>query len=124
MTIASLTSSISMLEVPVAYAVEHHGLDRHKAATAIGVLITCVSLVIVAKFDPLFDLVVNLTTEYSQPLLGLFFCIFAAWIWNRNEILAEIKQGCPEAEQGLFWKIWPFYVKYICPIAILAVYFQ
>lgn len=124
MTIASLTSSISMLEVPVAYAVEHHGIDRRRSAWGIGSLITLISLVIVFNFDPLFDLVVNSTTEYSQPLLGLFFCIFVAWIWNRNGILEEIRQGSPNAENGWFWKIWPFYVKYICPIAILAVYFQ
>jgi len=124
MTIASLTSSISMLEVPVAYSVENRGMPRPKAAIIIGIIITFASLVIVFNFDPLFDWVVNFTTERSQPLLSLFICVFAAWIWRRNEILDEIRHGSPEAEHGLFWKIWPFYVKFICPIAILAVYFQ
>ena len=124
MTIASLTSSISMLEVPVAYGVEHHNLERRKAAIIIGSIITLVSLTIVFNFDPMFDLVVSFTTEVSQPLLGFAFCIFAAWIWRRNDILQEIKQGAPEAERGMFWKIWPFYVKFICPVAILVVYFQ
>ena len=124
MTIASLTSSISMLEVPVAYGVEHHNLERRKAAIIIGSIITLISLTIVFNFDPMFDMVVSFTTEVSQPLLGFAFCIFAAWIWRRNDILQEIKQGAPEAEQGMFWKIWPFYVKFICPVAILVVYFQ
>lgn len=124
MTIASLTSSISMLEVPVSYTVENHGLSRPRAAAIIGGIIALISVVIVFNFDPLFDQVVRFTTEMSQPLLGLFFCIFAAWIWRRNEILEEIKQGSPEVESGLFWKIWPFYVKFICPIAILVVYSQ
>lgn len=124
MTIASLTSSISMLEVPVAYAVESHGLERHRATLLIGIGITLISLLIVFNFDPMFDLVVTYTTEFSQPLLGLFFCIFVAWIWNRNDVLSEIQRGCPEAESGLFWKIWPFYVKFICPAAILVIYFQ
>lgn len=124
MTIASLTSSISMLEVPVAYGVEHHGLERRRAAAIIGSIITVIAVIIVFNFDPLFDLVVTVTTEISQPLLGLAFCIFVAWIWQRNEILEEIKSGCPDAESGLFWKIWPFYVKFICPVAILVVYFQ
>jgi neurotransmitter:Na+ symporter, NSS family len=124
MTIASLTSSISMLEVPVAYSVENRGMPRRKAAIVIGMIITSISLIIVFNFDPLFDIVVSFTTERSQPLLSLFICIFAAWIWRRNEILDEIKQGSPEADQGIFWKIWPFYVKFICPVAILAVYFQ
>jgi NSS family neurotransmitter:Na+ symporter len=124
MTIASLTSSISMLEVPVAYAVEHHGVERKRGAILLGIIISILSLVIVMNFDPLFDIVVTYTTEVSQPLLGFSFCIFIGWIWNRNEILKEIQDGSPEAESGLFWKIWPFYVKYICPLAILIVYFQ
>ncbi|MGI9251220.1 MAG: sodium-dependent transporter [Pseudohongiellaceae bacterium] len=124
MTIASLTSSISMLEVPVAYAVEHHGASRPTAALVIGAVITVMSVLIVLNFDLLFDLVVISTTAISQPLLGLFFCLFAGWIWHRNGILEEIKLGSPEVERSLFWKIWPFYVKFICPVAILLVFYQ
>lgn len=124
MTIASLTSSISMLEVPVSYVVEERGTSRRKAVVILGLVITVISLLLVLNFDTLFDLVVSLTTEFSQPLLGFFFAIFVGWIWHRNGVLAEIKQGCPEVEQGLFWKIWPFYIRYICPLAILAVYAQ
>lgn len=124
MTIASVTSSISMLEVPVAYSVEHHGVSRRSSALALGAMITLISLLIVFNFDPLFDLVVTYTTEVSQPLLGLAFCVFGGWIWNRNEILAEIKHGSPEVENSLFWKVWPVYIKFVCPIAILIVYFQ
>ena len=124
MTIASLTSSISMLEVPVAYAMENHGIDRRKASLSISAIIVIVCLVIVSNFEALFDLVVTVTTQYSQPLCGLFICVFAAWIWNRNGLLQEIKEGFPDAEQSLFWKVWPFYLKFVCPVAILAVYVQ
>ena len=124
MIIASLTSSISMLEVPVAYAVENHGLDRRKATLGLGAAVTLVCLIIVFNFGLLFDLVVTVTTEYSQPLGGLFFCLFVGWVWHRDGLLAELKQGNPAIESGLFWKIWPFYVKFICPLAILAVYYQ
>ena len=123
-TIASLTSSISMLEVPVSYAIEYHGICRKRAAIGIGTIVTVISLIIILNFDPLFDQVVSVTTELSQPLLGLAFCIFAAWIWRRDEVLKEIRKGSPNAENGIFWRIWPFYVKFICPIAILIVYFQ
>lgn len=124
MTIASLTSSISMLEVPVAFAVERRNMSRGMAALLIGAVVTSISLVIVLNFDPLFDLVVNYATEVSQPLLGFFFCIFVAWIWRRDAVLKEIAQGAPDVESSLFWKIWPIYVKFICPMAILLVYLQ
>jgi len=124
MAIASLTSSISMLEVPVAYVVETFDTERRKATFMIGGVVTLICLVIVFNFDALFDLVVNATTEYSQPLLGLFFAVFVGWVWNRNGVLQEIQKGAPGAEHSFFWKVWPFYIRYICPVAILAVYIQ
>jgi neurotransmitter:Na+ symporter, NSS family len=124
MSIASLTSSISMLEVPVSYCIENHEVARPKAGTLIGLGIGIVSLLLVFNFDALFGFVVSLTTEYSQPLLGFFFAVFVGWIWHRDGVLAEIRLGSPDAEHGLFWRIWPFYIRFICPVAILAVYAQ
>jgi NSS family neurotransmitter:Na+ symporter len=51
MTIASLTSSISMLEVPVAYTIENHGVARQRAVWVIGSLIAVASLVILLNFS-------------------------------------------------------------------------
>lgn len=124
MSIAALTSSMSMLEVPVAYAVENHGMDRGRASWLIGAAIAVIAMLIIVNFEMLFDLVVRLTVGYSQPLLGLMFCLFAGWIWHRNTVLEEIRQGCERVEHSLFWRIWPFYVRYICPIAIITVFVQ
>lgn len=124
MSIAALTSSISMLEVPVVYAVDNHQITRKKAALSICIVITLISTLIIFQFDTLFGLVVTITTRYGQPLLGFMFCLFAGWIWHRNSILQEIKQGFDDAESSLFWKVWPFYIRYICPTAILAVFMQ
>ncbi|EMB49696.1 putative sodium-dependent transporter, partial [Vibrio mimicus CAIM 602] len=41
----------------------------------------------------------------------------------RNQILSELKQGCPEVENSLFWKIWPWYVRLVCPVLMLMVFF-
>jgi neurotransmitter:Na+ symporter, NSS family len=124
MTIAALTSTISMLEVPVAYAVDYHEVSRRRAAWGTGAAIAAASAIIVFNFEQLFGLTIAATTRYSEPLLGLMFCVFAGWVWHRDSVLAEIRQGCPEAEGGLFWKVWPFYVRYVCPLAILAVFAQ
>jgi len=87
-------------------------------------IIAVISAVIVFNFGDLFGLVINLTTRYAQPLLGLMLCLFAGWIWHRNQVLAEIKAGFEQAEQSLFWRIWPVYIRYVCPIAILTVFAQ
>ena len=124
MTIAALTSSISMLEVPVAYTIENHGVERKNAVIGIGVVISLVSLVILLDFGNLFGAVVNITTRYSQPLLGLLYCIFCGWLWHRNSILEELRKGSPEIEDTVFWRIWPWYIRYVCPMIILLIFGQ
>ena len=123
MVIAALTSSISMLEVPVACAIEELGHKRNTAVAWIGGLITLIAAVIVYNFGALFGLVIKVTTVYGQPILGLCWALLVGWVWSRNKLLKEIKQGYPEIENSLFWKIWPLYVRIVCPISMLMVFF-
>ena len=124
MSVAALTSTISMLEVPVAYAVESHGMQRKRAAILIGAAIAILSAVIIFNFDTLFDLVVVIATQYSEPMVGIMMCLFAGWVLQRNSLLQEVKKGNENAEHDWFWKIWPTYVRYVCPAAILTVFIQ
>lgn len=122
MSIAALTSSISMLEAPVSYTVERFAMSRLQATWLIGALISAVSITIVCNLGSLFGLVITLTTKVAQPLLGLMCCIFVGWIWYRGSLLKAIQQGNPEVHNTLFWKVWPVYTKFVCPIAIGAVF--
>ncbi|MBT4163399.1 MAG: sodium-dependent transporter [Porticoccaceae bacterium] len=122
MSIAAVTSSISMLEVPVSYAVEAHQVNRNKATWLVGFAVFAISTMICLNFDSLFGFVITMTTERAQPLLSMMLCIFAGWIFYRNSILQELKSGNPNVEQGLFWKIWPVYVKFFCPVLILMTF--
>lgn len=124
MSIAAVTSSISMLEVPVAYAIEEHGIDRKITTVVVGCAIAVISTCILLNFDSLFGLVVTVTTRYSQPLLGFVFCFYAGWVWRRDLLLQELRKGNPDISEGLFWKIWPWYVKLVCPLIILAIFAQ
>ncbi|MCA0899433.1 sodium-dependent transporter [Microbulbifer agarilyticus] len=124
MSIASLTSSISMLEVPVAFSIESLGLKRKPATLLMGAIIFLISTVIILNFDSLFGLVISISTEYGQPLLGVALCIFAGWIWRRDQLLMEMQEGHEGIENTLFWKVWPWYVRIVCPLLILAAFAQ
>lgn len=124
MTIAALTSSISMLEVPVSLAVERFNIRRPTAALCIGGAIFTISAIVIFNFGALFGLVIDLTTKYSQPLLGVVICVYCGWVFNRNQLLEELKQGHAGLENGFFWKIWPFYVRVVCPLLILFTFWQ
>ena len=120
MSIAALTSSISMLEVPVAYASESHNMTRKRAAWLVGSCIFVFSVVIVFNASWLFDRVVQFATEFSEPAIGILFCLFVGWVWRRDQLLQEMKEGNPQVEQTFFWKIWPTYVKFVCPLVVIA----
>ena len=124
MSIAAVTSSISLLEVPVSYAVETHKVSRKSATLWLSSVIFGISVAICLNFDIAFDAIISLTTEWAQPLISLLICLFAGWVFYRNTILQEIKQGNPDAERSLFWKLWPVYVKLICPALIAIIILQ
>ncbi len=124
MSIAALTSSIAMLEPVVAYVVDSKKVVRKKASWMTGGFFWIVSLLIVFNFERIFDLVVTVTTVYSQPFLGLAIAIFAGWVIKKNMLLNELKNGYPEIEGTFFYKIWPIFLKVVCPILILVVFLQ
>jgi NSS family neurotransmitter:Na+ symporter len=124
MSVAALTSSISMLEGPVSFAVERHQLERKKVTTYIGIGIFILSAIIISNISFMLDFVAILATQYGQPIIAMLCCIFAGWIWFRNDILKELKQGNDMVEHSLFWKIWPWYTKFVCPTAIAIVFWH
>ncbi|WP_193161605.1 sodium-dependent transporter [Microbulbifer hainanensis] len=125
MVIASLTSSISMLEVPVAFSIENLGMKRKPATLLMGLIIFALSNMIIFNVynsdDPL-TMIARVSTEYGQPLLGVVLCVFAGWIWRRDQLLTELQKGHEDIERTLFWKIWPWYVRIVCPLLILAAF--
>ena len=124
MSVAALTSTVSVLEVPVAYATEMHDLPRKRATILIGAAIFGLSVAIIFNGEMLFNLAIVAATQYGEPIVGLMMCIFAGWVMQRNRLLKEISKGNEGAEHGWFWKIWPTYVRFICPAAILIVFVQ
>ena len=110
-----------MLEGPEAYLIERHGLRRRRATLRGGTSIGAFSGLIALNFERLFGLVITISTRYGQPLLGIVVCLFAGWLWHRDALLAELKKNDAAAEQRWFWKIWPLYVKWVCPVIISVI---
>ncbi|ABZ78477.1 sodium:neurotransmitter symporter [Shewanella halifaxensis HAW-EB4] len=124
MTIAGLTSAISIVEVPTSYLVEKTNLSRDRATLIVGSLIAALSLVVVFNFETLFSFMITLTTERAQPLIALGIAIYLGWVWNRNQLISAIAQQEGVNPNSLFWKVWPWYVKYICPLLIIMIIVQ
>ncbi|WP_435248723.1 sodium-dependent transporter [Vibrio sp. nBUS_14] len=121
LTIAALTSSISMLEGPVALVSERFNTRRTLTSWVIGGAIALFSVVIVYNFAAMFGMVAMIATQYLQPVAALMFCLFGGWVWSRASKVKELEHGCPDFQLGWFGKVWPMYVKFVCPILVATV---
>ncbi|GAB1450833.1 sodium-dependent transporter [Draconibacterium sp.] len=130
--VAALTSTISVLEVIVAFFVEELKMKR-KAATwlatfSVSVLgIFCVlSTSSLADFKILghtiFSLLENTTANVLLPLGGMFIVIFVAWFFGRDNIKDELTNG--GKLKALYIPLFMFVVKFIAPVAIAFVFLQ
>lgn len=129
LTIAALTSSISLLEVVVAYLTEELKLKRSKATiyAAIGTFVLCV----VAGFSlqtgsslkifglPVFDALDKFTATILMTIGGLFIVIFLGWKMKKEHFYDEFTNG---GTVNMKWrKIIYFLIKYLAPVAITII---
>ncbi|WP_408956337.1 sodium-dependent transporter [Natroniella sp. ANB-PHB2] len=130
LTIAAVTSSISLLEVVVAYMVDEHQWERKKAAQIIGIVVFVVGIPPLLGYSALSDiqfLGMDILDTYDWfansiflPVGGLLTAIFAGYVWRTDDILDEINQGNSVLKIGVWFKIM---IKYIIPPAIAVIMF-
>ena len=118
LSIAALTSTISLLEVPVAYVIDEHSVPRKKAAWGVGLGILVITIIVAFKpaLIGTFDFIFN---NLGLPIGGFLICIFVGYVWKTDTAIEEMEHGFVGIKQSLFSKVWPFFIKVICPAAIL-----
>jgi NSS family neurotransmitter:Na+ symporter len=122
LSIAALTSTISLLEVPVSYIIDEHGITRRKAAAGMGFFILVFSLVI--SFDPsMIGTLAGIFNNIGLPLGGLMICLFLGYVWKTENALMEMDSGYEGISGKLFGKMWAVFVKFVCPVLIGIVFF-
>ena len=130
LVIATLTSTISLLEVIVAAMTEEFKFTRSKAAV-IGALGTAViGILATISFrtgSPLhingqtvFDLLDHVTALYFMPIGGLLIVLFVGWKMKRTDVLDELTNG-GTLRQGIRMAI-HYLIRYLCPVAIIVIF--
>lgn len=123
LSLAALTSTISLLEVPTSYIIDEYGVRRKKAALYVGLFVLAISLVI--SFNTaLIDSIDFIFSVIGLPLGGLLICIFIGYFWKTRSAIDEIKQGFKNVRDSWFTAIWSIFIKFICPIIIIIILAQ
>ncbi|MGB3958805.1 MAG: sodium-dependent transporter, partial [bacterium] len=129
LTIAALTSSISLLEVVVAYLIDEHKVERRKATfvassvMAIMCILSSLSMGTLAGVQifgvGFFDFFDILTDKIFLAIGGMLLAIFVGWFMNKEELRNELTND-GTITFGLF-ELWYNLIKYVIPIAIAIV---
>jgi NSS family neurotransmitter:Na+ symporter len=119
LSVAALTSTISVLEVIVAYMSEELNITR-KQATFLGTVSVAVLGIFASNSAAVFNVLNFTSATILLPLGGLLIVLFIGWYYNRGKVKSEMtNQGTIDV---WLYKPFMFLVKYLAPIAIGAVF--
>lgn len=130
LVMAALTSSISMLEMVVAYF--YHEIKVSRPLASIGITVVCLILGMFCSFSfgilenvtlfglGFFDLFDFIVAKIIMPIGGLLICIFLGWVVDEKVLRNEItNMGTLRAP---YYKVYRFIIRYLAPIAILLIF--
>lgn len=130
----ALTSSIALVEVVVANFIDLFGWPRKKAVLVIG--ISCFIFGIPSALSGsqaifpnwyaiygknFFDTIAHLVSVWFLPIGALMISIFSGWILDRAISKEEFQLG---TTAKWMWKPWIFFIRWVAPIAIIAIMLQ
>ncbi|GAB5526025.1 MAG: sodium-dependent transporter [Roseivirga sp.] len=138
---AALTSTVSLLEVPVAYAVDELSIRRKRAVWIVAGIIFVVGIPSLLGFGysdffstafttykdggtdtDFLSFVASIANDSILPLGGCMIAFFAAHIWKKHNLDEELASGSPKYKGSFVQKYMNFAVGYLAP-AVLSVLF-
>ena len=130
LAIAALTSTISLLEVVVAYITEELHMKRQWAT-----VVACVGTMLLGAFaslslmsdtpftiggKPVFDLMDFVSSNILLPVGGVFIVIFVGWYLGKTKFFEEVTND--GAIKSPMKSIIFFIVRYLAPLAIAVIF--
>lgn len=131
-SVAALTSSISMVESGVAYFTEEKGFTRKRAILLILAMTWTLGALCSLSFGPLshvrifgasiFGACDGLISNYVMPAGGFLFTLFAGWKMSRKSVWNEFTDnGRQKLNRILFGPVY-FIIRFIAPVGILIIF--
>ena len=126
---ATLTSSISMLEINVANWIKGDDTKRKKRAYTVAVLVFIVGIPSALSYGVLSDVIVFdrsifdnvdfLVSNILLPIGALFVTIFVGYIMEKRIVMQQLELTHAE---NIFFKVFIALLKYILPFVIIAIF--
>lgn len=134
---AALTSTVSLLEVPISYVVDEWNISRSKSSWGVALFIFIVGIpsLIGNGYSDFFStsfitykdggqdtdflsFVAALANDTILPLGGCMISVFAGYIWKKHNLDEELAQGSPSYKGSIIQKYLNFAILYFAPIVL------
>lgn len=129
LTIAAVTSTVSIAEVSIAFICEHLKVKRWKSVLIVLIPLLFLSSVCSLSMGPwshitifglnIFDFIDTVATNIMLPIGSIFLCIYMGWRVPSKLFLNQLSND--GKLQSSFYTIAIFIVRYIAPILIASV---
>ena len=130
LSVAALSSSISLLEPGVAYLSEEGILSRKRSAQIISFFIWILGIGSALSFSVWSDVDIIpdknfldsmdfIANQILLPLGGMFIAIFVGWFMKESLIKDEIGQT-----NNVLYLMWRFFVKFIAPLCVGYIFYR
>ena len=130
LVIAAITSSISMLEMAVAYFHEEFGWSRPAVSVAVSAVCFLLGIGCSLSFGlwsdclllglNLFDLFDFIVAKLLMPVGSLLMCIFLGWVVDERLVRAEVTNN--GTVQTVLYPVWRFIIRYFAPVCIILIF--
>ncbi|MDC0166024.1 sodium-dependent transporter [Gammaproteobacteria bacterium] len=128
LSVAALSSSISLLEPGVAFLAEEQILSRRRAAEIISFFVWVLGIGSALSFNiwsdfylisdrNFLDSMDFIANQILLPLGGMLIAIFVGWFMKESLIKDEIGQINP-----IVYKLWRFFVKFVAPTCVAYIF--
>lgn len=130
LSLAALTSLISLHEVSTAFFYEEMHTTRKKAATLVTVSLCVLGALcslsiggrdwLVIGGKSLFDLFDFVTGQIMLPIAGFLTCIFLGWVVPRQTVKDEFTNW--GTLRSTLFGVYILLIRYVCPVCIVAIF--
>ena len=127
---ASLTSTISLSEIPITFLIEEHKTSRPRAIVWTAVITLVLSTVAAMSFNVLdniqlfgkniFDMMDYAASNIFMLLGGLFTAVYVGWVLDRKVIREQLTNG--GRLKGTMEPYLIFCLRYVAPVSIFFIF--
>ena len=140
LSFAAITSTVSLLEVPVSYLVDEYNINRKYSVWIVAVTILLIGIpsalsqgkyVFFSDFITYFgndkpidfmQFIIDISNDTLLPFGGFLITIYVTFIWKKKNLSEEISKGYTNYKGSFIEKYINFSITYICPLILGSIF--